>query len=70
MRVSWRFLLVVRVSDDKRKFSFRYIEVFAYYVYNLVYSMSLITRTTNKTRGVVSPPVIPGQRTGSGPGSS
>ena len=35
--VSWSFLFIVRVIDDKNKFSFWYIEVSACYVYNLVY---------------------------------
>ena len=30
-------LLVIRVIDDEYKFSFWYIEVSAYYVYNLVF---------------------------------
>ena len=35
--ISWCFLLVIRVIDDKCKFLFWYIEVSAYYVYSLVY---------------------------------
>ena len=41
MRVSWRFLLVIRVIDVECKFSFWYIEVFAYYVYSLVLGAGL-----------------------------
>ena len=40
IRVSWWFLLVIKVIYDERKSSFWYIEyiqVSAYYVYNLVY---------------------------------
>ena len=37
VRVTWSFLLDIRVTDDECRFSFWYIEVSAYYVYNLVY---------------------------------
>ena len=36
-RVSWWFLLVIRVIDNECKLSFWYIAVSTYYVYNPVY---------------------------------
>ena len=37
IRVSWWLLLVISVIDDKYKFSFWYIKIYAYYVYSFVY---------------------------------
>ena len=41
IRVSWWFLLVIRVIDDECKFSFWYTLISAYYVYSLVLGAGL-----------------------------
>ena len=43
IRVSWWFLLVIRVIDDECKFSFWYIKVSAHYVYKC---RSLLDKTS------------------------